>query len=63
MLECTAELDKVLPHGSLGDEPPLFLKVLQKSSSNAHTQTFRERERGGGKKGSVSTERKAFAAV
>lgn len=29
VFECTAELDKVLPHRSLRDEPPLLLEVLQ----------------------------------
>lgn len=28
VFECTAELDKVLPHCSLWDKPPLLLKVL-----------------------------------
>lgn len=46
VFECTAELDKVLPHRSLWDEPPLLLKVLQnQAATTTHTHRNRTEKR------------------
>lgn len=49
MFKRTAELDKVLPHRSLRDKPPLLLKVLENkaghTNSNTHTHEPKQRRK------------------